>query len=961
MADTKISALPECVTPAGTDVLPIVASGVNKKITVQNLAVQGPAGPAGPRGLTGAQGVQGAQGDPGTPGTPGTPGAPGAAGAAGPTGQGFTWLGPYDVGVAYVPYDVVEDDGSSFVCLASGTGQSTANPAFWELLASVGATGSGGAGPHDVLSAEHTDTTPAAVQRGDLIVGKGITPTWDRLAKGSTGQVLTMGAEEPTWDDLPSGESSGPHELLSATHTDTEVPGVGEQGGLLYRGESTLFWKLLPSGVENQVLKQGATDPEWADPAGGAETDPFFALTKHYGFVDNAETSIACAAVGDGTYRFTLGSVGATWRYFRNGVLCTITGAKTVLLAGTNPPDEGVHYIYIDSEVGTLVDGPAWTLLDTKVPVAGIIFHGAYTPTFWMADERHTCLIDRKMHYYEHTSEGTKHIYGGTPDEYSVAPVSPVDDENTFSLDVCLLLDEDLSHTVALLADGDGATANYWIFYRSAASTWLWEKLAMPYRWTNAGYIQYDASGTMTQGQANKYYNTYLLYTNLSGEAGFLIVHGRAEFSSLATAQAEVASDFSWAGLGIAEFVLAWQFTWATSNAYNTKGKCRLAATPKHLDVSIVTTAVASILADHNHLAGLQGGAPDEYYHLTALRDGGQWDALGAGVAVEAGSALKIAGHAYIVQYDAGDSGAAKEIDWQDGNEQILRLTDDVELTFVNPKAGARYVLRFKQDASGGRTVAWPASVVWSGGIAGVIDTAIDALSLIAFYYDGTVYIAAGANAAAASQGMPEVPLAVLHGGTGRSAIADGELFAGDVSLGMSVVPAPTASGQVLTANTGISRKMEWSSSPLTRATCAVYLSSDTVANDSTELQVEFDAEEWDAYGMHDNGVNPKRVTIPAGYAGVYVVSAGIGWGGQQAIGGEYYTRVYKNGSLVAECADAWTYIAGGQTVAPSNLTTILTLAVGDYLELRGYKKVGFTIAVYGGAYRTYLHVAQVA
>jgi len=57
MADTKISALPEVTTPAGTDVLPIVSAGVTKKITVQNLAVQGRVGPAGPRGLSGTTGL----------------------------------------------------------------------------------------------------------------------------------------------------------------------------------------------------------------------------------------------------------------------------------------------------------------------------------------------------------------------------------------------------------------------------------------------------------------------------------------------------------------------------------------------------------------------------------------------------------------------------------------------------------------------------------------------------------------------------------------------------------------------------------------------------------------------------------------------------------------------------------------------------------------------------------------
>ena len=308
------------------------------------------------------------------------------------------------------------------------------------------------------------------------------------------------------------------------------------------------------------------------------------------------------------------------------------------------------------------------------------------------------------------------------------------------------------------------------------------------------------------------------------------------------------------------------------------------------------------------------------------------------------------------MQYDAGSGGAAATIDWQDGNEQILLLTADCTLTFSNPQAGGRYVIRFLQDGTGEWEVTWPATVVWSGGIEAIIDPAIASRTLVAFYWDGTKYIAAGANASALSQGMPEIPLAVLHGGTGRSAIADGELFAGDVDLGMSVVPAPTVSGQVLTANTGISRKMEWSASPLTRATCAVYLVADTVANDGTELDIEFDGEHWDTFAMHNPAVNPKRVTIPVGYAGKYLICAGIGWGACGIATGTLWTRLYRNGSLCFQTTNPLSYIYDANAVS----AWLMTLDAGDYLELRCYHKLGSTVAVQGGQYKTFLQLAQV-
>jgi len=43
---------------------------------------------------------------------------------------------------------------------------------------------------HDLLSDVHADTTPAAVVRGDVIVGQGASPTWARKALGAAGEFL---------------------------------------------------------------------------------------------------------------------------------------------------------------------------------------------------------------------------------------------------------------------------------------------------------------------------------------------------------------------------------------------------------------------------------------------------------------------------------------------------------------------------------------------------------------------------------------------------------------------------------------------------------------------------------------------------------------------------------------------------------------------------------------------------
>jgi hypothetical protein len=67
-----------------------------------------------------------------------------------------------------------------------------------------------------LLSAVHTDTTPAACVRGDVIIGSGVTPTWTRLAKSTPGYVFTMGADEPGWA-APAAPAA--HQLDGAVHT----------------------------------------------------------------------------------------------------------------------------------------------------------------------------------------------------------------------------------------------------------------------------------------------------------------------------------------------------------------------------------------------------------------------------------------------------------------------------------------------------------------------------------------------------------------------------------------------------------------------------------------------------------------------------------------------------------------------------------------------------------------------
>ncbi len=107
-------------------------------------------------------------------------------------------------------------------------------------------------GLHDILSFTHPDSTKANVVRGDIITGQGTTPKWTRLAKGTAGTVLTMGAAEPAW---------AYHTLLGATHSDT-VTGTCVRGDVI-TGSPGNQWQRLAKGTTGTILTAGATDISW--------------------------------------------------------------------------------------------------------------------------------------------------------------------------------------------------------------------------------------------------------------------------------------------------------------------------------------------------------------------------------------------------------------------------------------------------------------------------------------------------------------------------------------------------------------------------------------------------------------------------------------------------------------------------------------------------------------------------
>lgn len=91
-----------------------------------------------------------------------------------------------------------------------------------------------------------------------------------------------------------------------------------------------------------------------------------------------------------------------------------------------------------------------------------------------------------------------------------------------------------------------------------------------------------------------------------------------------------------------------------------------------------------------------------------------------------------------FAEFDAGNSGTSKTIDWTNGVAQKITLTGNVTFTFTAPsKTGSPLVLRVLTGA-GSFTATWPASVKWTS--TPTVTTTASRMDLFNFYYDGTNY-----------------------------------------------------------------------------------------------------------------------------------------------------------------------------------------------------------------------------
>lgn len=92
-------------------------------------------------------------------------------------------------------------------------------------------------------------------------------------------------------------------------------------------------------------------------------------------------------------------------------------------------------------------------------------------------------------------------------------------------------------------------------------------------------------------------------------------------------------------------------------------------------------------------------------------------------------------------EYDNGNSGTSKTIDWNNGQKQKITTTGSCVLTFTAPAGPCNLLLRIVHEASAtAYTYTWPASVKFPGNTDPATTNTSGAVDIVSLYFDGTSY-----------------------------------------------------------------------------------------------------------------------------------------------------------------------------------------------------------------------------
>jgi hypothetical protein len=183
-------------------------------------------------------------------------------------------------------------------------------------------------------------------------------------------------------------------------------------------------------------------------------------------------------------------------------------------------------------------------------------------------------------------------------------------------------------------------------------------------------------------------------------------------------------------------------------SAINTAASAFTVANLRHFQASQGTIGATSAVTTQYGFTAESSltGATNNYGFYGNIASGtGRYNLYMNGTAANyLGGQLQL-GQDYIEKTNTANTSTAYTIDLANGSVQILTLTGNCTFTFPTVVSGKGFTLLLLQDATGSRTVTWPASVKWPASTAPTITATASKMDKYVFVANGSYWI--GSNA----------------------------------------------------------------------------------------------------------------------------------------------------------------------------------------------------------------------
>jgi hypothetical protein len=173
---------------------------------------------------------------------------------------------------------------------------------------------------------------------------------------------------------------------------------------------------------------------------------------------------------------------------------------------------------------------------------------------------------------------------------------------------------------------------------------------------------------------------------------------------------------------------------------------------------------------------------------------------------------------------------------------------------------------------------------------------------------------------------------------------AKGDLVAGSATNDAAVLGVGS-NDQVLTADSSTATGLKWATpaSGSTFVGAGVYSTSATSLSNGTQTAITWNSEEFDTDGFHSTSTNTSRMTIPAGKAGKYLITAIWGQDSGSSAGNQRLIQIRKNGTSIRQSD------TDIQPYGTYSISSVVDAAVSDYFEIFAYQDSGSTFSTSTG------------